>query len=1111
MTINGTTELDVLFYPINGIQLIEASAGTGKTWNICALYLRLLVEEVLPVEKILVVTFTNAATAELRERIRSQIIQALLWLEKKNKKESTQDLFFYELFKAVNINTANQRTEEEIRGLLNTARHSFDQAAIYTIHSFCQRALSDTPFSAAIPFHFENTQNDHEMRLSVVQDFWRHHVIEGELSPELAQYLIDRMDSPDIWTKLLLRNSQRLCPNLIWPERKSGASDVEMERFALLKTLFRETNKVLSAEKQKRRIISSDDLLLNIYHILASDNEFWLATSLRNRYPVALIDEFQDTDSIQFHIFDMIYRVNPNKPGTLFLVGDPKQAIYRFRNADLYTYLQARELASQRYTLNTNQRSVWPLINSVNQLFSVHANAFVIPDLAYRPMEMGRKPRAVLVDKTEFPSNAMRIWTLPTRQGKYLFRSEAMALAAQATAAEIARLICAGQSGQITLTEKQLMPGQIAVLVPNHRQGQQVKAALAHLQISSVELSQENIFNTQDARDLEKIVLAILRPNRTTALYAALSTDTMGYDATALSALRENETALLATMSRFEIYHQTWLHRGFGFMFRRWLDQEQITKRLLAREDGERRLTNLLHLAELIQQASAEHPAPDDMVRWLSERKSEKGDEVTQLRLESDRNLVKIVTIHKAKGLEYDIVFCPFLWDGYKNSKKNLEGVEYHTKDNGWVIDFRPEATGKSKEANRIRSLRRSESDAEWVRLAYVALTRAVQRCYLIAGSYLKPSSGKLSFAESSRSPLNWLVAGSSKTYSEWLKNKLTPEEISAAWKNIAKKIPEALFEELPNNPGTPISIQNPAPESLSTLKTPAHLPQGWRMGSFSSLQHGSARPNTELAVRDHDGRSKKMNRFPSNEITPDDFLRFPKGAAAGECVHAVFENIDFTAPNTWASVIDLALINHPQILPQSNTLESHVHLKSMLEQLLDSVMNATLPDDILLGKIPQSDKQVELGFSFSATHVDSNTLNDWLQKNQYPMPSMNFPRLQGYLKGYIDLVFRHNGKFYVLDWKSNHLGYTAEDYEQQSLAQAMEEHGYHLQYLLYSVAVQRYLAFRLQNYDFDQHFGGVLYLFVRGIRPTWNGVYFHRPSREILASLDRLLSGTQP
>ena len=1213
--------LDLFNCPLDGISLIEASAGTGKTWNICGLYMRLLLERGLQVQQILVVTFTNAATAELRERIRSRIAETLARLRSG---PASPDPFVDSLLDS--LRQQHQLEDLAMERLLDLALQTFDEASIFTIHGFCQRALGDTPFTAGMPMTLELLSDDSDLRLEIVHDFWRCHIAGGKLPPALASHLMKGRNSPEYYAELLKRQQSKPMSRVIWPQeieqqlgdiaelsaahadaqacwlqqrseilacvtealprlngksytaesiakaaanwdqalissdalaatelekldlfsrtklkpnkgkaevqshvffdlaerwlalREATDSGLAMARMRLLRDLLTKAPAALRQAKRERRVIAFDDMLFNLHQRLGSSP--WLAEALRARFPAALIDEFQDTDPLQFAIFDRIYGGAANP---LFLVGDPKQAIYSFRNADLPTYLKARNNATAQYTLSQNQRSTQPLLDALNNLFSGNPNAFMQAGLGFQPVGYGNKQRKTLHDETSAlqPRSALQLWTLPCDEDDLpLPKKLALLASARACAGEISRLIGAAQQGQINLAAKPLAAGDIAVLVRSHSQGSQMRRALADLNIASVELSQAGIYASPDAEEMTRLLAAILEPTREGLLRAALSTDLMGQDAAAILSISADEASLLEWVTRFVGYRETWLQRGIGVMLRRLMNQEAVSERLLGRPDGERRLTNLLHLSECLHEAGAQQAGPEALLRWLqAQRKLDSRDDATQLRLESDRNLVQVITIHRAKGLEYPVVFCPFLWDGHPGgSASGPEGREYHEEDLP-VIDMRQrDAIEKAEDAVITGQISLSRA-AENLRLIYVALTRAVQRCYLVVGSYSgragkdgKPGST----GESNRSLLNWLVAGQGHDAQEWLNNKkLEPQQIAAAWQAFAEanqpQVNLAMLPQLAPNPFQPLG---PAAETLAALAAPAHIPGGWRIGSYSSLAHGASH---EGAAVDHDlhvaevAPSEAGVTAVKTEREDDDILDFPRGPVAGECLHDVFERIDFSDPTGWPDAIAAALRSRPQKLAGADS--EALRLPRMIQRMLTELLQTRLPAGFALAEVKRGRRLVELEFSLPARRLTAARLTALLQRHGVNAPALAFGSLDGYLRGFIDLLYEHGGRFYVLDWKSNHLGDSQADYGQASMAKAMDEHNYHLQYLLYTVAVHRYLQQRIAGYQYEQHFGGVQYLFVRGVRPEWIdaegracGIFAARPTLQFIEQLSSLI-----
>jgi exodeoxyribonuclease V beta subunit len=1226
------TPLDVFSCPLEGIRLIEASAGTGKTWNICGLYLRLLLEQGREVQQLLVVTFTTAATAELRDRIRQRIVDTRAFL--RGATAPTGDPFVPDLVRTLREGTPLDDATLLLR--LDRALHGFDEASIFTIHGFCQRALSDAPFSAQVPLTLELVPDDSLLLQEIVHDFWRRRIAGDQIDPALAAHLARKGDRPETLVRLLKRQLAKPLARVQWPAaldakaaastaalqaahdearrlwqadragilqavvdglsqlnansykeasvrdaaaewdavlaspdarhalagkverwtllgaqgladktkkgkttpqhpffgaaqtlidlRDTATADVGLQRLRLIRELLDEAPRALRDAKRQRRQVAFDDMLFNLHQRLADPAAGEaLAAALRSRFPAALIDEFQDTDPLQFDIFRRIYE---HSTGPLFFVGDPKQAIYSFRNADLHTYLNAGALADAKYTLAQNQRSTEPLIDALNALFSANPKAFMLPGLDYQPVAAGAKPRQVLHDTTAAGGTpaALQLWLLaPEDDGQPPMKAAARDSVARATAAEIARLVGAGRRGEITLGGRPLQAGDIAVLVRRHAQGAEVRQALAALNVGCVELSQASIYLSPDAEELERVLAAVLEPTRERLLKAALATELLGLDAGALDALSADDAALAAWVQRFAAWREAWAQRGIGVLVRLLMSEVRVAARFLARPDGERRLTNLLHLAECLQQAAEEHAAPEPLLRWFQARRQDgRGDDSTQLRLESDQNLVQIVTIHKSKGLEYPIVFCPYLWDGRLGGPADgMEGTEYHDDEGHGVVDFRrglPDEVSDSAVRERIRD----EQAAEALRLVYVALTRAVNRCVLVAGCYRTPTAGNGSVKEGCRSVLNWLAAGAGHAPADWLAGERSAEAIDSAWHTLAAAHPGTMAAApLPSTPGVPLPATDTPPDTLAALPPPPRPAPPWRIGSYSGLAHGAAHDD---AAVEHDQRVPE--ELPSTAepaaapLADDDVLHFPRGSAAGDALHALFEAVDFDDPEHWPEAIDQVLRAHRSTLPPDrDPTPDPTRRARMLRHLLDDVLGTPLPlgtpTPLRLDTLAPDRVLKEMEFHLPAGPIDAHALNRLLQALHYPMPRLAFDTLRGYLKGFIDLVLEHEGRYFVLDWKSNHLGERPQDYAAAPLAAAMAAQGYHLQHLLYSVALDRMLAQRIADYDRARHYGGIAYLFVRGLRPGWlqpdgtpAGLYFHRPADEALDRLSALLDG---
>jgi exodeoxyribonuclease V beta subunit len=465
--------------------------------------------------------------------------------------------------------------------------------------------------------------------------------------------------------------------------------------------------------------------------------------------------------------------------------------------------------------------------------------------------------------------------------------------------------------------------------------------------------------------------------------------------------------------------------------------------------------------------------------------------------------------------LEYPLVFCPFLWDGHNsNNDKGLDSIIYHDTQHHAVIDYRKPWLSQD-EWDDIKAKTKIEQAAEQLRLIYVALTRAIHRCVLIAGTYTTAHKAGFSSTQSTHSLLNWLVAGEGLDPHEWYKAQKSPVFIQEAWQRLQQRLqldsPQALsLAPLALINGLPVQEQLGEQASLQALARPRSMPSAWRMSSYSGLMRGARQ---EHMAADHDTlwtQETEVSSMPSPSLDPRhsalDILHFPRGAAAGDCIHAVFERIDFTQAQTWSPAITQAL---QLFAPKNSAPQNAGDHEHMLLSMLEQVMQTELLPGLQLSQLAASKRLIELEFNLPVEQLFAHKLQELLSKWGYPVPILGFSDLQGYLHGFIDLVFEHQGRFYLLDWKSNHLGFDPQDYQQASIQAAMAQHGYHLQSLIYALSVHRYLKRRKRQYDHAQHFGGIFYLFVRGVRPDWppqSGVYFHQPQLQVLDELSALL-----
>ncbi|MDR1349732.1 MAG: exodeoxyribonuclease V subunit beta [Zoogloeaceae bacterium] len=1201
--------LDALACPLSGGKtLIEASAGTGKTFSICVLVLRLVLEQQRAIGEILILTFTRAATAELKERVRKRLLETLEFLEDG---KHADDLFIPPLIAALE---EKGQSRAGMQACLRRALLTFDEAAIFTLHGFCQRVLADTPFAAGQPFiqEFASAESGNDLLLrESIADYWRRTMAQGHLAPALLAGLAAEKFSPDTLFRLARRALQKPLARARWPEMARGSEAAfaeaytaarecwqdkrdeivglleaacaqgvlnrqsfrpgsptrwaeewagwfsdrdaalsdnmkkfrqnflaaktnkdhtppahtffnlvetlcqrdagrqawrEGERLALYRNFLAALPDDLAARKRRLRQVDFDDMLMNLDRALGdAQRGAQLAARLRQSYPVALIDEFQDTDPLQARIFGRIYSAEDNDTA-LFLVGDPKQAIFSFRMADLHTYLAARKTVDRRYSLDNNQRSASGVLTGLNALFSANPCAFMLDNLTFSRAERGEKPLPDFVEDSSPAPKSWRLWRLPAdANGEILNKESARQRAAQATAEEIARLLNAARQGRIRIEDAPLTARNMAVLVRTHKQGSLMKRALAAVGLQAAELTQASVFASTEAQEVNVLLHALLLPQDTRRIKAALATTLLGWTATEIAALDDDAhyAELDDALQHFQQGRRLWQEKGVLAALAALTRRYALNTRLLKLPEGERRQTNVLHLFGLLHQAARAAREPEQLMRWYAARLAEpSADEASLLRLESERDLVRIVTIHKAKGLEFDVVFCPFLWEGGKPKNDPVPGCLYHDAAGEFVIDYRPDAQEDGKKRRDL------EQAAESLRLFYVALTRPVHRCYLIWGAY----KSKNSEIESRKSLLNWLVAGKEYAPQDWLagdKNSLpTTEDLAAAWQRLAQEM-DADLVELPApgqqryRPPTAVAPQ------YAALCAERRLSSGWRMDSFSGLLRGARWSGEE---RDPDQCAQSEAADDNADLPPlaaDDPLLFPRGSRAGDCIHALFERIDFTDATSFAPVAAAALQQHPQqgdIAPE--------RLAAMLCRLARETLSVPLPlpdGAICLYQLSRPQRLTEFAFHLPARKLDPKSLQNLMAAHGEPLPQLAAAPLSGYLKGYIDLVFAHQGRYYVLDWKSNHLGFRPEDYAAPALKQTMTAHAYTLQARLYLLALHRYLKFRLPDYDPARHLGGACYLFLRALKPEWQtqnpaGIVLLKPEWGQLQALEQLL-----
>lgn len=1184
--------LNPVTFPLHGQRLIEASAGTGKTYTITGLYLRLLLghgdeqtafSSPLSVDNILVVTFTEAATQELRARIRERIFQARLAFSRSESRDP--------LIASLLIEVPDHPHAERV---LLQAQRQMDEAAIYTIHGFCQRMLTQNAFESGSLFSHEFITDESILRERAVADFWRREFypleksvaaivrsdwcspdkLLNDIAPYLSGPLVniiapampeqlgdlhrENCQKIDV-VKLLWRAisadvealingsgvdkrsySKRSLPLWIasitdWANKPTVNYDVpdNLARFAantlhektkkgeiptnaafdaidaltvfppslknaLTAHAIREVRLLLANEKRRFGWLSFDDLLSQLYLALKNDSDGILAARIRALYPVAMIDEFQDTDPQQYHIFSDIYQHQPQCG--LFMIGDPKQAIYAFRGADIFTYIDARRQVLDHYNLTINWRSTADMIAAVNGLFCF-ANAPFIYDQDIPFIPVGHAPNA---DKRHWhwrgaiqPALCFWLEENPALQSKGDYEDKM----ANAAAVNIRELLNDAQQQRAYFdNENEKIPitaGDIAVLVRSASEAAKIKLALSDQGIASVYLSNRNsVFSSVLAGDVLRLLAAVLSPESERTLRAALASGLFGLSADDIDALNVDEKKWERAVIEFSGYQTVWFSRGVLPMLRQLVQRRGISQRLLGEKNGERALTDLLHLGELLQEASQQLDSHFALIRWLATHMDKPNGNVEeqQVRLESERNLVKIVTIHKSKGLEYPLVYLPFACN-YRRSKQPL----YHDENHAPVLALTdPEAAIELADNERL---------AEDLRLIYVALTRAIYGCF-IGMAPLKEGRKSTGNTGLHHSAIGYLIQGGKECDGNGLRHAL--ESLVENHPYIAVSAPPAFSQEKLIT--VPFDV-----EQLTVRSFQGHIQRNWRLTSYSGLVkqgHSSSLP--ALPAFDLDAASDDQTREPSTEQGPEPLIaepfssifQFPRGARPGTFIHTLFENVHFDQEMLSDEVA--GIIRH--LLGVENYDEAWL---PVLQRLLGTVLSVPLNQQgMQLSAVSDDERLTEMEFIMPIEQLSCGRVNRLIQQFD-PLSAtagmLNFDTATGMLKGFIDLVFCWQGQYFILDWKSNYLGDDCCAYNTAAIEKAMVEHRYDFQYQIYCLALHRFLRQRIADYSYSTHFGGVYYLFVRGMeQDTAHGIFYTKPEQALIDGLDSLFGDAE-
>ncbi len=1236
-----TDVLNPLTLPLQGSQLIEASAGTGKTWTIAALYVRLVIGHGTPGQglgrpllpgEILVMTFTKAATRELSDRIRSRLVDAAAWF--RDESNGTADDFLTELRQA--YAAGPQRQEAAWR--LAMAAEAMDDAAVHTIDAWCQRMLREHAFDSGCLFDEELQASEAALVDQAVRDYWRQQVYplgadilgvalgqwkdlnvltkdvkallgkplpadagqgtladsmqradqrRGEALAALKSGWAVRADEMLGWLQPIWRDkthparkalpgeahatrwiqalkdwatdpaaeapdvkkgAERLTRTALLADLGTGAADRVPSCFADFEALMASLKSlpargptlrlhaaacVAARLQQMKRLAGTfgfADMLDRLDTALDESVHGARAQRLRQRildqYPAALIDEFQDTSPVQLRIFNRLYRIADNDPArALLLIGDPKQAIYGFRGADIYSYLGARHATQGRHhVLGTNHRSTKALVEAVNCMFKaaegrpgegafmfrddsdIAGGAAPASDLPF--IQVDAKGRLENLVTSSGQAHAITAVVDPDLRNAAGSRELFAALCAERIVSLLNDAVAGfAEEGR---PFRRLRPADMAVLVRTGTEAEAVRHALRRRGLASVYLSdKDSVFQAEEAVDLLRLLQSVAAPRDVRLARAAFATPLLGLTLDELVVLATDDERFDRQCEALQQLNAAWKNQGVLAMIRRALHAFDLPARLLASgngagaDTGERRLTNVLHLAELLQAASAQVDGEQALIRWLMQQIEDGdaglagGDELV-LRLESDADLVKVVTVHKSKGLEYPLVFLPFLAhfrevDSDKNAVLLLPG-----------FGGPPELVLSPSKAQV--ALAEKERQREYLRLLYVALTRARHSLWL-GLSGLQVGQGKAYIWH--RSAIGYLLSGPETQAPEQRLRDVEALGQACAHINV-QHLPVA--EDLPFPAVTRVQAREAQPPLALPPVYEARFDRNWAISSYSALVRdaawgpggsGQVAPRAILEDEPDEPDQAAAGSVAPGRPGAQPWHRFPRGAFAGNFLHDLLE---WLANEGFALDTSTSL---QQALARRCERQGWGHrtddVLAWLRMVCTTPLQALGAPLVALASVTP---EMEFWFpsdGLQAGWVDS-LCRQYLQPGR-PRPELPERSLKGMLMGFADLVFEHEGRYWVLDYKSNALGPKDADYTIAAMESAMLEHRYDVQAALYLLALHRLLRARLgASYEPAQHLGGAIYHFLRGVGSATGGCCHVEPPLELLDAMDEML-----
>lgn len=1193
-------KIPALDLQLEGVHLIEASAGTGKTWTLSALMVRLIVEQRYLTRQIIATTFTRAAAAELRGRIRKRFedIRSVLDDAIYQRKQKLQQVYEKQDWLAIHLlQTLNVDRQVEGRHRLQLALDSFDELFVGTLDSFCQKILTEFAFDSGQHEVLQITAEEQELLYQVLHDTlrqWRSQqsaqliellVMSGQLR-EVEAYIgstgqvlnflsakIHPMSMPKLnWDQInqlqkqIQQTDLTILDAYLKPEGEffqflNGIKAIKKNHAAyppflasmqtsLLETLVQFDDKAAfnwlgnfkdiescftkagATAKAQFLELPACQLLIKIYElyselqtyleqlqqylrfylaqavrqrlpqllhergettfsqqmralasILQSEQGAELAKHIAHRYPVALVDEFQDTNADQDSVIAAIWRQpEMTERYCLVMVGDPKQAIYGFRGGDMLTYQRARQHVDklgQQHVLGHNQRSVAPLVEAVDWLFQL--NMDFGEGVKYQPVQASGRNTEFLCEQGQNNFAPLRILDIQDGVDE-----------AQQAAWQIIHLLYQSQLGQVQIQRdgilRALEPNDIAVLARKNSELDSIEELLQLADIPVWRNTQRSVFQSILAQDLIAVMQLLLNPTQEGRLRRVLGSTLVGQPLSQLITLDEQSDQLGLLQSQFYELGERWFKVGFLSAWQKFLQQFNVWQQLSRQPDGERLVVNLRHLTELLYQQSEQLAGPHRLLTWLMKQVAEQqsAEWALERRLSGDQG-IQLMTIHKSKGLEFPIVFVV----GVNSSRKLSTDVVFFEQDQQRILGFAsPDAQQLSAHEERER--------AEVRRLIYVALTRASLRLYVPVKAD-KQGKDKTTIYSAIR---HWLPDDRAQWLHPHLKMEPTLHE-AVAFKYVAAS---RVVLDIQAKSISLVSVHAWGITSFSQISR--HQPTAPITVRLDELEEVVDQPDL-LVHEDEVTEPVQLEILP--ELPVELCFRFPRGANAGDCLHQILEQIHFSHQHFWPDQFkrQIQAFGIDQLVLQAGG--EPISLDGM-RQWFEHIVTAKLPSGASLAKLGSHVREFEFHLSLADRQVPVREIEQLMQRHQVAVPTLNPVMMSRYLHGFIDLLYEHDGRFYIADYKSNYLGDQWADYLPTQLKQSMSQAGYWLQAALYQVALDRYLKVRLANYEPAQHLGGAVYLYLRGMRANdaEHGILYWPADIELIHQLDELLGYAQ-